>query len=123
MGGSNQSQNLNRLDEFLEAFDAFAQSVRRARGASGQPGGPALTLSQFGLIRPLLGAPKARVRDLAVEAGITAPTATRILDALERRDVVRRTRSPYDRRVVTVSLTELGRTQLRTQDTWFRARQ
>jgi len=39
-------------DEFLTAFDAFAQAVRRARGAT--PAEPdALTLSQYGLLQGL----------------------------------------------------------------------
>jgi DNA-binding MarR family transcriptional regulator len=111
------------MDEFVDAFDAFAQSVRRARGASAQPESPALTLSQYGLLQPLQNEPEARVRDLAAQAGITAPTATRILDALERRDLVCRKRLSADRRGVAVSLTDLGRAQLRAQDAWFRSRQ
>ena len=48
----------------------------------------------------------ARVSDLATEAGIAPSTATRILDALERRAIVTRTRSREDRRGVTVTLTD-----------------
>ncbi len=94
-------------EAFLDAFDALAQAVRRARGASG--GEAPLTLSQYGLLQALSGRPAARVRDLACEAGIAPSTATRILDALERRAIVRRTRSAEDRRGVTVSLTDAGR--------------
>ena len=49
------------------------------------------------------------MQELAAHAGITPSTATRILDALERRGVVERTRSDEDRRAVAVSLTEAGR--------------
>ena len=49
------------------------------------------------------------MRELAVEAGVTASTATRILDALERRGIIMRTRSAEDRRAVTVTLTDFGR--------------
>lgn len=108
-------------DTFLLSFDALAQAVRRARGGTARDG--ALTLSQYGLLQALAGRQAARVRDLADEAGIAPSTATRILDALERRAIVRRTRSPEDRRGVTVSLTAEGRAVLGLQDAWMRGRQ
>jgi DNA-binding MarR family transcriptional regulator len=82
-----------------------------------------LTLSQYSLLTSLATGSAARVSDLASEAGIAPSTASRILDALERRDVVRRTRSPEDRRGVVVSLTDAGREALGRQDAWMRARQ
>jgi DNA-binding MarR family transcriptional regulator len=110
-------------EEFLAAFDAFAQAVRRARGASVQNGDGDLTLSQYALLAPLINRSGARVRELATDAGITAPTATRILDALERRGIVRRTRSAEDRRGVTVTLTDDGQQVLASQADWLRSRQ
>jgi len=65
----------------------------------------------------------ARIRDLALEAGIAPSTATRILDALERREIVSRTRAEHDRRGVTVTLTALGREALGRQEAWMRDRQ
>jgi DNA-binding MarR family transcriptional regulator len=112
-----------QTDDFLAAFDAFAQAVRRARGASVQNGDHDLTLSQYALLSPLTDRTAARVRELAADAGITAPTATRILDALERRGLVRRERSREDRRGVTVTLTDAGRESLNNRDGWLRARQ
>jgi DNA-binding MarR family transcriptional regulator len=109
-------------EEFLIAFDAFAKAVRRARGTM-LSDSDALTLSQYGLLLPLAERGAARVRELADEAGIAPSTATRILDALERRAIVRRTRSPEDRRGVTVTLTEQGRAALCAQDEWMRGRQ
>lgn len=108
-------------ESFLIAFDAFARAVRRARGGSTADGG--LTLSQYGLLQALSGGRAARMRDLAEEAGIAPSTATRILDALERRAIIRRARSSEDRRGVTVSLTERGREVLDAQDAWLRGRQ
>lgn len=110
-------------EEFLAAFDALAQSVRRARGAAPQDLPDRLTLSQYSLLLPLAGADGARVSDLAADAGIAVSTASRILDALERRQLVRRARAPEDRRGVIVSLTDAGRQLLRRQDSWMRARQ
>jgi DNA-binding MarR family transcriptional regulator len=110
-------------EEFLSAFDAFAQAVRRARGAPAQAGERALTLSQYALLQGLAGREGARVQELAAEAGITPSTATRILDVLERRGIARRARAREDRRGVTVTLTELGRQLLSSQHDWMRARQ
>jgi DNA-binding MarR family transcriptional regulator len=110
-------------DGFLLAFDGFAQAVRRARGATAQVREDALTLSQHALLQALSGREAARVQELAAEAGITPSTATRILDALERRAIVHRARSLEDRRGVTVTLTALGREALHRQDAWLRGRQ
>lgn len=172
--------------DFLAAFDALAQAVRRARGANGRgmngraangragsgratngrsgseratselvandratsdtsdgatnregangsganggqphgrPADGSLTLSQYGLLEVLADQDSARVQELAAHAGITASTATRILDALERRGVVRRTRSDEDRRAVAVSLTDLGDQLLHAEQDWLRGRQ
>lgn len=109
-------------EEFQAAFETLAQAVRRARGAAPQDLPDRLTLSQYSLLVPLARADGARVSDLAAEAGIAASTASRILDALERRKLVRRARSPEDRRGVVVSLTEAGRRLLIRQDSWMRAR-
>lgn len=112
-------------EAFLAAFDAFAKAVRRARGTTAQQSGDngTLTLSQYALLQALATREEARVSDLAMEAGITASTATRILDALQRRGIIRRERSPHDRRGVTVTLTNFGRDALGHQDGWLRARQ
>jgi MarR family transcriptional regulator, organic hydroperoxide resistance regulator len=107
--------------DFLTAFDAFAQAVRRARGAAAADGG--LTLSQYALLEGLTSRPEARVQELALSAGITPSTATRILDALERRGIVRRARSDEDRRAVAVSLTDHGERLLGYQQEWLRGRQ
>lgn len=108
-------------EAFLVSFETFAQAVRRARGGAARDG--ALTLSQYGLLQAMSGRQAARVRDLADEAGIAPSTATRILDVLERRAIVRRTRSADDRRGVTVSLTDAGRAALDSQAEWMRGRQ
>jgi DNA-binding MarR family transcriptional regulator len=111
------------VDDFLVSFDALAQAVRRSRGVQAQSGDDTLTLSQHALLQALSDRETARVRELADEAGITPPTATRILDALERRAIVSRSRSTDDRRGVTVRLTDLGRERLDDQDAWLRGRQ
>ena len=110
-------------EHFLTAFDAMAQAVRRARGATTHGREQALTLSQYALLRGLAERDHARIRELARDAGVTASTATRILDALERRGIVERARSSTDRRAVTITLTDHGRRLLTGQDAWLRDRQ
>lgn len=111
------------IDQFLLAFDGFAQAVRRARGArAGDPNG-GLTLSQYGLLEPLADRPDARVSELAEQAGIAPSTASRILDALERRGIVARKREAHDRRGVAVALTRAGAELLSREHEWLRARE
>ncbi len=117
------ADRLDQVDEFLEAFDAFARAIRRARGTTQPDRNGALTLSQYAILQALTEREHARMSDLAAEAGIAPSTATRILDALERRAIVTRVRSPEDRRGVTVSLTAFGRNALQAQDAWLRGRQ
>lgn len=106
------------VDGFLTAFDALAQAIRRARGATAQQA-EQLSLSQFALLQPLAVSDAVRVSELAAGAGIAPSTATRILDALERRELVRRAQAPDDRRGVTVSLTPEGRRMLGRQIDWM----
>jgi DNA-binding MarR family transcriptional regulator len=110
-------------EEFLEAFDTLAQAIRRARGAGGQASGDQLTFSQYALLQSLRARGHARVSDLASGAGVSPSTATRILDTLERRAIVRRDRAAEDRRAVTVTLTDRGRRTLERQAEWMRGRQ
>jgi DNA-binding MarR family transcriptional regulator len=112
-----------QVEQFLDAFDALAQAVRRARGTTQPDRDGALTLSQYAILQALTEREHARVSDLATEAGIAPSTATRILDALERRAIVTRARSREDRRGVTVTLTDFGRDALHAQDGWLRGRQ
>ncbi len=111
------------VDQFLDSFDAFAQAVRRARGTQAQNRDESLSLSQYALLQALAERETARVQELATEAGVTPSTATRILDALERRAIVSRSRSAEDRRGVTVALTDRGREALVGEHAWLRGRQ
>jgi DNA-binding MarR family transcriptional regulator len=110
-------------ERFLAAFETFATAVRRARGAQAQSRDGPLSLSQYALLQALASREAARVQELASEAGVTPSTATRILDALERRRIVRRARAADDRRGVTVTLTAAGRDTLCAQHEWIRGRQ
>jgi DNA-binding MarR family transcriptional regulator len=92
---------------FAAALDDFRRASARARGRLASEGD--LTLSQYHLLEPLLTAPAPLgVGELACAAGVSAPTATRMLAGLEREALVERRGCTRDRRVVRVGLTPLG---------------
>jgi DNA-binding MarR family transcriptional regulator len=97
------------LSAFVEAFDAFVRASKRAR-ARAPIDDEALTASQYDLVAPLAEAGDGTLglRELARAAGVAAPTATRMVDGLERRGLVSRVRSADDRRAVQLSLTAAG---------------
>jgi DNA-binding MarR family transcriptional regulator len=98
------------LAAFSRAFDEFTRAQRRARGRfNRQPATPALSLSQYQLLEPLLArAEPLRVGRLALAVGVSTPTATRMLDGLELRGLVTRVRESDDRRQVCVAITDAG---------------
>jgi MarR family transcriptional regulator, organic hydroperoxide resistance regulator len=100
------------LAAFAAALDDFLRAGRRARGRLHPEGDDAvdLSLSQYYLLEPLAVADGPLcLGELALAAGVSAPTATRMLDGLEREGLVRRERRADDRRLVAVALTEAGR--------------
>ena len=124
-GSASANRDAAESDAFVEAFDTLAQAIRRARGAGSSDGGgrPRLSFSQYALVRALSEREVARVGDLAQDAAVRPSTASRILDALERRGLVRRDRGEDDRRAVTVALTPEGRSILHRQDAWMQGRE
>ena len=70
-----------------------------------------LSLAQYHVLEPLGSGPRTN-RELAELAGISAPTATRIVDGLLERGWVSRVADPTDRRAVVISLTGEGRAAL-----------
>src|SRR5215210_2630898 len=95
------------LAVFAAALDDFMRASRRARGRLARDGD--LSLSQYHLLEPLLGAPgPLGVRELSAAAGVSAPTATRMLATLEREELVERRACAGDRRVVHIALTAEG---------------
>ena len=97
-------------ETFEAALEDFFGAVRRGRArAARQVGAGELTLSQFALLGAFDDAQERQVGELAEAAGVAGPTATRMLDGLERRGIVERRPSESDRRAVTVRLTRDGR--------------
>ena len=81
-------------EAFSEAMDDFARAWHRARMRLRHDDG--LSIAQFHLLRPLLDAPDGAlgVGELAHTAGVSAPTATRMVDGLVRDGLCARTRGP-----------------------------
>jgi MarR family transcriptional regulator, organic hydroperoxide resistance regulator len=99
------------LDAFNDSLDEFMRAIRRARGRlMAEHGNGELSLSQYQLLDPVERADAPLpVGEVAVGAGISAPTATRMLDNLEREGLVVRERREGDRRLVHVRITAQGR--------------
>src|SRR4051794_11606889 len=112
----------SELDTFMAAFDAFIRAAKRARARS--LGDEALTSAQYDLLAPLLEAETPPgLRELARAAAVSAPTATRMIDLLEARGLVSRTRCADDRRAVRLALTADGEAAVGAFRAAMRARQ
>jgi DNA-binding MarR family transcriptional regulator len=97
-------------DEFIDVWEGFLRAIARARGRTARCDDSGLTPAQYALLEPLADTRKALpVGWLADSAGVSGPTATRMLGALEATGHVERAGSSRDRRVVLVSLTDAGR--------------
>lgn len=95
------------VDELAQATDALFLAMRRARAAhAAEVGG--LSLAQLAMVLPLATGAELPVGDLAAAAGVTLPTATRMLQQLDGKGLVSRRRSPEDERRVLITLTDAG---------------
>lgn len=113
----------DRLEGFRSALDGLMVAMRRLRGRdAGAPTG-GLTFPQYRMLRALAdaedrGATDAsvvegvRVSDLALEAGLSVPTVSQMLDQLVREGLMARSVSARDRRAVVNRITPRGRDAL-----------
>jgi MarR family transcriptional regulator, organic hydroperoxide resistance regulator len=100
----------DELAPVVEAWNEFFASIRRARGRAARQHGSELTLSQFGILKALAASDTGlRIGELAEAAAIAAPTASRMIDTLEKEGIVGRHRSRTDRRAIAITLTAKGR--------------
>jgi DNA-binding MarR family transcriptional regulator len=97
---------------FVDAWESFIRTTRRAQGRANQARTPGLSIAQFYLVEELADHQPRTVGELALAAGIAQPTATRMLAGLARDGFVTRRGSDHDRRVVLVELTNRGRDAL-----------
>jgi MarR family transcriptional regulator for hemolysin len=98
---------MTEQDAFSTALLEFLRATRRMRGRLGDS--DELSLSQYQLLEPLIGGERLATCELALAAGVSAPTATRMLTRLEREGLIERVPCDADRRVVRVNLTDNGR--------------
>jgi MarR family transcriptional regulator, organic hydroperoxide resistance regulator len=99
-------------ERFAAAWEEFAAAVRRARSRVADRPESKLTPAQFRLLAALEDAPSLSVGELAQAAGVSSPTATRMLDGLEQEGIVKREAEAGDRRRRAVRPTAKGRRAL-----------
>lgn len=110
MPGSTKSSSSNETrEQFLAAWGVFTASVRRARSRAANRADSELTFAQFHLLSALEGGRALTVGELAAAAGVSSPSATRMLDGLERDGIVTRKPSTEDRRRISIEMTPRGR--------------
>ncbi|HET9076745.1 MAG TPA: MarR family transcriptional regulator [Acidimicrobiales bacterium] len=93
------------VDAFLSASRALVAVAARSLAACGTE----ITLPQYRALVVLSGRGPQRVADLAEALDVLPSTATRMCDRLAAKRLLRRNRSPQDRRIVRVGVTEEGR--------------
>lgn len=98
--------------EFSHAWGELVRAVARARSRGPSGVEPSLTLAQALLLESALAVGHPTVGEIAHAAGISSPSATRMLQQLERKGMVRRRRSEEDERATVVSVTAEGRRAL-----------
>jgi DNA-binding MarR family transcriptional regulator len=100
----------NNADEISEVIDNLRRSIKAinesSRIAEKETG---LTGPQLWAIKIVAGSAPIKVSDLARRMYLHPATVVGILDRLELKELVRRTRSTEDRRVVEIDLTAQGR--------------
>ncbi|WP_163265673.1 MarR family winged helix-turn-helix transcriptional regulator [Chelativorans alearense] len=91
--------SLIALRRILRATELNARTLARATG---------LTTPQLIVLEIVAAAGRITPKDIAARAGVGQATATALVDKLEARGLVTRTRGEQDRRVVWVAPTEAG---------------
>jgi DNA-binding MarR family transcriptional regulator len=93
------------IDAFVVASRALVAIVARSLAGAGQD----VTLPQYRTLVILSTQGPQRIVDLATHLGVTASTASRMIDRLVRKRLVRRRQAKDDRRSLRVDLTQTGR--------------
>jgi DNA-binding MarR family transcriptional regulator len=92
--------SLIALRRILRATELNARTLARATG---------LTTPQLIVLEIVASRARVQPKDIAAKAGVGQATATSLVDKLEARRLVARTRDEHDRRLVWVTTTEEGR--------------
>lgn len=87
-------------------FDAVAEHARQSAEELG------LHLTEFGVLEALYHKGDLTLGEVGEKLLISSGNVTRVIDKLERQDLVRRVPCPADRRAVYARLTECGRARI-----------
>lgn len=91
---------IRSLRRIIRAVGLYSRELLRRRN---------LTTSQLAALRQLARHGRLSAGDVARGISVSQATITGVLDRLERRELVTRSRDPEDRRRVVIDLTEAGR--------------
>ncbi|HEX4063099.1 MAG TPA: MarR family transcriptional regulator [Streptosporangiaceae bacterium] len=80
-----------------------------------------ITLAQFRVLQVLASEGPQRMADLATAVNVAPSTAARLCDRLVRKGLIRRHRTPADRRAVLVTVTAAGQRVVSQATAWQRA--
>lgn len=105
----------DQAQRFADAWEQFVLAIRRSQ-ARGLQGPDDLSLAQYYVMSEVAREGAVPVCQLAERTGSSSPTASRLVDGLERAGWLARERSASDRRTVLVSLTPAGEQTLRRKE-------
>lgn len=103
-GSPDQIRALNAFIKLARAMNSLNTNLARHVADEG-----GITMSQFGVLEALLHIGPLSQGDLGQKLLLSGSNVTTVIDNLEKRGFVTRTRRPGDRRVVDVELTDSGR--------------
>ena len=106
-GSAEEVRALDAFIKLMRATDSLTADLARQVGADN------LTLGQFGVLEALLHLGPMCQHELGAKLLRSGSNVTTVVDNLEKRHLVRRTRRTDDRRVVDVALTPTGRALIR----------
>ena len=98
-----------QLEEFQRAWTELINAAIHARTRSGQyRAADELTLTQSLLMEAVRGLRAPTVGSVAKVVGVSSPSATRMIQQLERKGMMARRRAEHDERSTVVAITEEG---------------
>lgn len=103
-----------------ELFDLNSRVHDRAIGLVGpMPVPPDLTMQQVRVLGHVAKSPGITVHEIGESLGVSAPTASGLVDRLVEKDLIYRSDDPGDRRVRRLHPTEAGLDVIRQMDSMF----
>jgi MarR family transcriptional regulator, 2-MHQ and catechol-resistance regulon repressor len=106
-GSADEIRALDAFIKLMRASDRLTAELTRQIGAAD------LTMGQFGVLEALLHLGPMCQQALGAKLLRSGSHITVVIDNLEKRQLVRRTRREDDRRMIDVALTPKGRTRIR----------